>query len=118
LFISFIKRLKNAVFLFPKITCGLLQDTALVCYSALMMNNEKNQIGISDIGLASLLVTLNFEIIELEQGVNTKRINFVFRNQAGMEEVIAKFWADKTFSIPIHSLFNNQKILKNRIWAK
>jgi hypothetical protein len=82
------------------------------------MNSGKNQIGISDIGLASLLLTLNFEIVGLKQSDNSKRINFIFRSQTGLNKVIANFWADKPFSVSVHSLFNNHKVLKNRIWAR
>lgn len=78
------------------------------------MKNEK--IAISDLGLASLLVTLHFNLVDMER-VNEKRISFLFEQVAGIEKIINDYWAGVEISVPAQSLFNNQKLLKNRLYA-
>lgn len=78
----------------------------------------KNQnVSVSDLGLVSLLATLNFQIVEMQRNDNSKRINFVFRKEVRIEEIIADFWADKKILVPIQTLFTTQRNLKNRIFA-
>jgi len=80
------------------------------------MNDVKEKIEIGDLGLASLLVTLHFSMVGLER-VNEKRISFLFAPAEGIEKVISDFWVDAEISVPIQSLFANQKQLKNRLYA-
>lgn len=80
------------------------------------MDDAKKNIGISDLGLASLLATLNFELVELKR-VDAKRINFLFAHSEGIEKVISDYWAGVEVSVPAQSLFLNQKTLKNRLYA-
>ena len=79
------------------------------------MQNE-NQVPVSDLGLASFLVTLHFDLVDMER-VNEKRINFLFMQAEGIEKVISDYWADVEISVSVQSLFNNQKLLKNRLYA-
>lgn len=71
---------------------------------------------ISDLGLASLLVTLQFELVGLERA-NEKRINFLFVQAEGIEKNISDYWAGVEISVSVQSLFNNQKLLKNRLYS-
>lgn len=80
------------------------------------MQNEKEKITISDLGLASLLVTLHFDLVGMEH-VNEKRINFLFTLAEGIEQVVSDFWAGIEISVSVQSLFNTQKMLKNRLYA-
>lgn len=80
------------------------------------MNDEKEKIEVSDLGLASLLVTLHFSIVCMER-VNEKRISFLFARAKGIEKIISDFWADAKVAVPIQSLFNNQKLLKSRLYS-
>lgn len=80
------------------------------------MQDEKKKIEISDLGLASLLVTLQFQLVGLER-VDAKRINFLFTQAVGIEKVISDYWAGFEVSVSAQSLFNNQKLLKNRLYA-
>jgi len=77
---------------------------------------ENGKIEVSDLGLASLLSTLQFELVGLERA-NEKRINFLFARADGIEKIISNYWADAEISVAIQSLFNNQKLLKNRLYA-
>lgn len=78
--------------------------------------SDKNLISISDIGCASLLVTLRFELVGLGR-VNEKRVNFLFLKDAKAEQIINDYWQDKEISVSVQSLFNNRKALTNRLYA-
>jgi len=80
------------------------------------MNDARENIEVSDLGLASLLATLHFEMVGMER-VNEKRINFIFAYSDGIEKVISDFWAGVEIPVPVQSLFFNQKTLKNRLYA-
>ncbi len=74
------------------------------------------KIAVSDLGLASLLSTLDFQVVGLKR-VDEKRINFLFAHTGGIEKVISDYWADVEVSVKPQSLFNNQKLHKNRLYA-
>lgn len=80
------------------------------------MKDGNEKIEVSDLGLATLLVTLRFQMVGLER-VNEKRISFLFTPAEGIEKIISDFWADAEISVNIQSLFANQKQLKNRLYA-
>ena len=80
------------------------------------MKDEKENIEVSDLGLASLLVTLHFELVGMERA-NEKRINFLFVQASGIEKIISDYWAGVEVSVSVQGLFNNQKLLKNRLYA-
>jgi len=68
------------------------------------------------LGLATLLLTLQFELVGLERA-DAKRINFLFRHTEGFEKVVSDYWAGTQIPVSIQSLFSNQKQLKNRLYA-
>ena len=68
-----------------------------------------------DLGLATVLVTLNYKLIKLDK-TNPKKIRFVFEEDAKIQKVMVDYWNDK-IKLPALTLFNNQKMLKNRIYT-
>jgi len=68
-----------------------------------------------DLGLATVLITLGYELLELER-TNTKKVRFVFREEKEIEKVMIDYFNDK-IKLPALTLFNNQKNLKNRIYS-
>lgn len=82
-----------------------------------MQSKSKNKILVADIGLASLLTTLNFPMVGLEKTNDNKRIDFAFASSKEVERTIEDFWQDKNVNIPIQTLFNNFRLLKNRLYA-
>jgi len=80
------------------------------------MKNTNKQIAISDLGLASLLVTLHFKLVDMEH-VNEKRVGFLFEQTEGIKQVINNFWAGVEIYVSVQNLFNNQKMLKNRLFT-
>lgn len=69
-----------------------------------------------DLGLASSLVSLNFELVELDKS-NPKKVQFKFKRADGIDQTVNDYWAD---NLPINArtLFDNQKMLKNRIYSQ
>ena len=68
-----------------------------------------------DLGLATVLITLDYNLIKLDK-TNHKKIRFVFEEDKKIEKVMVDYWNDK-IKLPALSLFNNQKMLKNRIYT-
>lgn len=81
--------------------------------SNIFMNNKKYFT--HDLGLACVLVTLGYPLIELEKS-NPKRVGFVFKRGAGIEKVIDDFFSNQLM-LPALSLLSNQKNLKSRIYS-
>jgi hypothetical protein len=68
-----------------------------------------------DLGLATVLVTLNYKLIKLDK-TNKKKVRFVFEEDQKIEKIMLDYWNDK-IKLPALTLFNNQKMLKNRIYT-
>ena len=68
-----------------------------------------------DLGLATVLITLDYKLIKLDK-TNPKKVRFVFQEYKKIEQVMVDFWNDK-IKLPALTLFNNQKMLKNRIYT-
>lgn len=80
------------------------------------MNDENKKVAVSDLGLASLLITFHFDLVGMER-VNEKRVNFLFVRAEGINDVISDYWAGAEVSVPTQLLFQNQHQLKNRLYA-
>ena len=76
---------------------------------------NKNEFSTSDLGLATVLVTLNYELLELNRS-NPKKIKFVFKEEENTEKVVNDYFNDR-IKLPALTLFNNQKNLKSRIYS-
>ena len=68
-----------------------------------------------DLGLATVLVTMGYELLELDR-LNPKKVRFVFKREKNIEQVMSDYFDDK-IKLPAQTLFNNQKNLKNRIYT-
>ena len=78
----------------------------------MIMNQEFSTF---DLNLAVVLLTLKYELLELDRA-NPKKIRFVFKQKAGIEKTISDYWEDR-IQLPAQTLFNNQKMLKNRLYS-
>jgi len=76
---------------------------------------NQNKFSTFDLGLATVLTTLGYKLIELDQ-TNPKKVMFAFESEKSIEQNIADYWNNKT-KLPALTLFNNQKTLKNRIYS-
>ena len=77
---------------------------------------ENNLQKVSDLGLATILLTLRFELVDLVRA-DEKRVHFVFRHGEGFDKAVSDYWAGIEIPISVQSLFANQKTLKNRLYA-
>ena len=68
-----------------------------------------------DLGLATVLITLGYELLKLDR-TNLKKVRFVFKEGKDIEKVMIDYFNDK-IKLPALTLFNNQKNLKNRIYS-
>lgn len=68
-----------------------------------------------DLGLATVLVTMGYELLGLDRS-NPKKVRFEFKREKNIEQVMADYFGDK-IKLPAQTLFNNQKNLKNRIYT-
>jgi len=68
-----------------------------------------------DLGLATVLITLGYKLLKLDK-TNPKKVRFVFREEKNIEQAMLDYWND-VIKLPAQTLFNNQKMLKNRIYS-
>ena len=76
---------------------------------------DQNEFSTYDLGLATVLITLGYKLLKLDKS-NPKKIRFVFKRERNIEQVIEDYFDDK-IKLPVLTLFNNQKNLKNRIYS-
>lgn len=69
-----------------------------------------------DLGCSSALVSSGFELVSLEKS-NPKKVQFMFRREAGIENVVDEYWADR-LEVKARSFFDNTKMIKNRIYSE
>lgn len=76
------------------------------------MNNDFSTY---DLGLASVLLSLGFALVELDKG-NPRKVRFVFLRTEKIDAAIGKYWSNE-LKINAQTLLNSQKALKNRIYS-
>lgn len=69
-----------------------------------------------DLGAAASLVTVGFELVALDKS-NSRKVQFVFHRTDGIEKVVDDYWADR-LETKARALFDNIKMLKNRIYSE
>lgn len=80
------------------------------------MEKESEKVFVQDIGEAAYLLTLKYELVGLER-TKGGRFDFVFSANDGIQNAIGDFVQDRTVNVPIFTLFNNFRLLKNRLYA-
>jgi hypothetical protein len=70
----------------------------------------------TDLGLASSLVALGYELHTLERTLNPKKARFIFRRVPTIEQSVAYYWNDR-LTINARTLFDCQKMIKNRLYS-
>lgn len=68
-----------------------------------------------DLGLATCLVSLGYELWNLDK-TNPKKVQFIFKRADDIDMVVNDYWQDN-LKINARTLFDNQKMLKNRIYS-
>ncbi len=68
-----------------------------------------------DLGLASALVTLEYELAAINKS-NRSKAQFIFRRRTGIDQDIETYWSGDLHLSARH-LFDSQKMLKNRLYS-
>lgn len=68
-----------------------------------------------DLGLATALTTIGYKLVRLDKA-DSQKVKFIFKTDENINDTIASYWNDE-LKLPAQSLFNNQKMLKNRIYS-
>lgn len=68
-----------------------------------------------DLGQAAALVSLGFQIESFDK-TNPRKVQFIFRWQENLEKAIDDYWADR-LNVRARAMFDNMKMLKNRIYS-
>ena len=68
-----------------------------------------------DIGLSSALLTLDFQLLSLNRD-NPRKIGFLFARTSRLEDEAQNYF-DGRLMVDARSLFENTKMLKNRIYS-
>ncbi len=84
--------------------------------SNLQYSKTDEQFSTFDLGLASALFSLGYELKTMDKE-NPRKIKFIFKYRNGLSKTINNYWND-CLKINARTLFNNQKMLKNRIYSE
>lgn len=77
--------------------------------------NAKEQFITYDIGLASALFTLGYNLFDVDK-TNPQKSKFIFKRDNQIDKMIQRYW-DNKLTLPARSLLDNQKMLKNRLYS-
>ncbi len=84
-----------------------------------MQNKEyletNNQFLTFDLGLASALATLGFELWEIDK-TNPRKAQFIFKRDTDIEKAVNAYW-NNNLQVNARSIVNNQKMIKNRLYS-
>ncbi len=80
------------------------------------VSSDKNQDFMTfDLGCASALVSSGLELVSLDKS-NPKKVQFVFKREAGIEKIVNDYFADK-LEVKARKFFDDIKSIKNRIYS-
>jgi len=68
-----------------------------------------------DIGLASALFTLGYNLSEVDK-TNVSKSKFIFKRDEHIDKMVGQYW-DNKLNLPARSLLDKQKMLKNRLYS-
>lgn len=78
------------------------------------ISNTQEVYTTSDFCLASTLLTLHFDLVDLNRS-NPRRIVFSFSGKANMQDTLAKYW-NNSIDVSPQDFFDSQKRLKTRMY--
>ena len=69
-----------------------------------------------DLGCSAALISAGFSIVGLDKE-NPRKVKFLFTKQQGIDEAVSDYWTDR-LTVNARTLFDNVKMLKNRIYSE
>lgn len=78
--------------------------------------SENQKFSTFDLSLASALIALDYKLSGLDKN-DRKKVCFIFEKNDDIEKAIKNYW-DNSLRVNAQTLFNSQKMLKNRIYSE
>lgn len=78
--------------------------------------SEENLYRTSDMPLASFIALFE-PLWAIDRGADSQRADFVFRREAGLDELIRGFW-DGSLTVPPRAYFASLKAIKSRLYGE
>lgn len=69
-----------------------------------------------DLGVSAALLCAGFELLSVDKD-NPRKALFVFRKQAGIEDIANRYFADR-LEFKARSFFDHLKALKNKLYSE
>lgn len=80
-----------------------------------IMITQKNKFMTFDLGLASALATLGYELLEIDK-TNPRKAQFLFKQDKDIEKAVNDYW-NNNLLVNARSIVDNQKMIKNRLYS-
>jgi len=81
-----------------------------------IMITQKDKFMTFDLGLASALATLGYELWEVDK-TNPRKAQFIFMRGEGIDKAVNDYW-NNNLAVNARSIVDNQKMLKNRLYSQ
>lgn len=69
-----------------------------------------------DLGLASALATLGYELWEIDK-TNPRKAQFIFKRDKDIDKAVNDYW-NNNLPVNARSIVDNQKMIKNRLYSQ
>lgn len=69
-----------------------------------------------DLGLASALTTLGYELWSVDK-TNPSKAQFIFKRDEGIDGSVNDYW-NNNLAVNARSIIDNQKMIKNRLYSQ
>ncbi len=79
------------------------------------LDDEKNYFYTFDLGCSAALISVGFELVSLDKE-NPRKVRFIFERENSISEMVDQYFAGN-LEVSARTLFDNIKMLKNRIYS-
>jgi hypothetical protein len=79
-------------------------------------DDEVNYFYTHDMGCSAALISAGFQLVFLDK-TNPRKVRFIFARKVGIDQAVNDYWSDKLV-VNARTLFDNIKMLKNRIYSE
>lgn len=78
-------------------------------------NNQINNFSTFDLACSAALLSVGFDLVSLDKQ-NPRKVLFIFAKKAGIDQAVNDYFSGK-LKVGARTLFDNIKMLKNRIYS-
>ena len=78
-------------------------------------NNQASHFSTFDLGCSAALISAGFELDSLDKE-NPRKVRFIFCQKVGIDEAVNDYFSSR-LKVSARTLFDNIKMLKNRIYS-